>query len=79
MKTTQIEYLNNKLIITGNYEEEESQVMYDSDMAGYEGYPATFEILKIETESGDDITDLIWHESDLEAIELLCLDNLDNE
>lgn len=78
MKTTQIEYLNNTLIITGNYEEAEPQVMYDSDMGGYEGCSATFEILKIETEEGSDITNLIWHESDLEAIELLCLDNLND-
>lgn len=75
MKTMEITYLSTNLICTGEYTEAESQVMYDSNMEGYEGNDSTFEIIKVETVSGDDITNLI-HQDDLESIGLLCLENL---
>ena len=77
MTTTQIEYLGVQIVCTGNYELFKQGQMYDVDGLGQPDYPATFEILKIETEEGSDITDLIRHERDLETIELLCLDNLE--
>lgn len=75
MKTMEITYLSTNLICMGEYTEAEPQAMYDSNMEGYEGSDSTFEIIKVETVSGDDVTNLI-HQDDLESIGLLCLESL---
>jgi hypothetical protein len=49
----EINYLGVPLSIEGNYYAEEAQVMYFSDMSGYPGSPAEFEILKITVPDSD--------------------------
>jgi len=69
--THEIEYCNVVLNVTGFYEPEEKQVMYDADMAGYPGAPADFDIHIISC-GGQDIMDLISG-SQLDEIEQLIL------
>lgn len=74
-KEVQIEFLETQIICFGEYTEAEPQIMYDSDMSGYPGSEATFEVYKVESLSGDNITNLL-HDNYLESINLICLDTL---
>ena len=74
--TTEITYLGTLLICTGEYTTAEQGVMWDVDLAGSPDEPATFEIDKIETEGGDNITG-IFYDCQLEDIQELCKNNLE--
>jgi len=74
-KETTINYLGVELTVFGNFEPPEEQVKYYSDMSGYPGSPAEFNIEKVMTESGDDIYG-IFLDNQIEDIEELCLINL---
>jgi hypothetical protein len=76
-KTTEIKYYDIPLIVTGNYEASEKEQRYDNNLEGYKGSPSSFELLKVETLSGDDITKIFYEEMIID-IEKLALDNLEN-
>lgn len=76
-KTIEIKYYDVTLTVTGEYEEAEKEVMYGEDGCGQRGYPSTFEILKVETESGDDITGIFFDFQKEDIIELVLI-NLEN-
>jgi hypothetical protein len=76
MKTTvTINYNTITLDIKGNYTQAVDGVMYDSDLSGTKDEPSEFEIIKIETEEGSDITELFL-DSQLDEITELCLEEL---
>jgi len=75
-KETVINYLGVQLTITGEYIPAEKGVMYDSDMCGERSHPSDFQISKVETKSGDDIT-RIFYDGQLEDMSDLCLINLE--
>lgn len=76
-KETIINYLGIDLTVVGKYEPEEKQYMYESDLGGYKGYPAQFEITKVITESGDDILGIFMDFQREDIIELALI-NLEN-
>jgi hypothetical protein len=61
------------ITVSGIYSPEEPSEMYDSDMAGYPGSPAEFEIGSIQV-NGKDITELVSDDIFEEIIEKV-LDN----
>jgi hypothetical protein len=68
----EIEYLGVPLSIEGTYYPSEAQVMYYSDMSGYPGSPAEFEIIKITvTDSDVDIWELLSQRQIDEITELV--------
>jgi hypothetical protein len=68
----EIEYLGVPLSIEGTYYPSEAQVMYYSDMSGYPGSPAEFEIIKITvTDSDVDIWELFSQRQIDEITELV--------
>lgn len=75
-KETVINYLGTLLTITGEYIPAEKGVMYNTDMCGDRSYPSDFQISKVETKSGDDIT-RIFYDLQLEDMSELCLINLE--
>ncbi len=75
-KTTTIKYMEVELLCTGEYHESEKEQRYDNNLEGYKGTPSSFELLKVETVSGDDITG-IFYEDMLSDLERLALDNLE--
>jgi len=70
-ETFDIEYCNVVLFVTGYYSPEEKRVMYNSDLSGYPGAPAEFDIDKIQC-GRQDIMDLLSG-SQLDEIEQLIL------
>ena len=64
------------ITVSGHYSPEEPMVMYDSDMAGYPGCPAEFNINSIQV-NGTDITELVSDEIYEEIIEK-AIDNIEN-
>lgn len=69
--THEIEYDNVVLNVTGFYEPEEKQVMYDEDLGGYPGAPAYFDIHIISC-GGQDIIGILHYET-IQEIELQIL------
>ena len=64
------------ITVSGYYSPEEPMVMYDSDMAGYPGSPADFEIDSIQV-NGTDITELVSDDI-YDEIKEKALDNIEN-
>jgi hypothetical protein len=71
--TTEIKYYDVPLIITGNYEKSEKEIRYDNNLEGYKGSPSSFELLKVETLSGDDITGIFFDFQREDIIELVLI------
>ena len=65
------------LDVSGYYSPPEAMVMYDSDMAGYPGCPAEFEIISVSL-NGTRITDLISDDVYNEIIEK-AIENIENQ
>lgn len=76
MKEITIDYYGISLTCVGDYQPEEAEVRYYSDMSGYGGAPAEFTIEKVLTESGDDIFGIFYDEQ-LEQLEEMCLTNIE--
>jgi len=74
--THEIEYDNVVLNVTGFYEPEEKQVMYDEDLGGYPGAPAEFDIHIISC-GGQDIIGILHYET-IQEIEKEILNNIYN-
>jgi hypothetical protein len=68
MRTEEINYFGVEMTVEGNYHAGESQVMYDSDMAGYPGSGPEFEIFDVFV-GGISIFNLLSHSQvlDIEA------------
>ncbi len=74
--THEIEYDNVLLNVTGFYEPEEKQVMYDEDLTGHPGAPAEFDIHIISC-GGQDIIGILHYET-IQEIEKEILNNIYN-
>ncbi len=73
-KTVEINYLGASLTIVGNYEPAEKEERYDSNMEGYPGCDASFEVISVFAGSVE-LTEMLL-DTQFEDIKELVLNNI---